>query len=64
MVPARDREPGGIEMNHEETIALALQHRDELLADAYRVHAAHRVRRPGRQGPRLWRRRPRPDAAA
>jgi hypothetical protein len=51
-------------MNHDETIALANFHRDELLADAHRVQAAHRIRRPGRPGPRLWRWRPRTDEAA
>jgi hypothetical protein len=63
MVPGTDRGPGGIEMNHDETIALAQHHRAELLADAHRAQAAHRVRRTGRPGLRLWR-RPRPDAAA
>ncbi len=50
-------------MNHDETIALAQHHRDQLLADAHRVRAAHRVRRTGRTGLRMWR-RPRPDSAA
>jgi hypothetical protein len=51
-------------MNHEETIIMAMHHRDELLADAHRIHTGHRVRQLRRPGPRLWRRRPRPDAAA
>jgi hypothetical protein len=61
--PGMDRGPGGIEMNHDETIALAQHHRDELLADAHRVRAAHRVHRTGRSRLRLWR-RPRADSAA
>jgi hypothetical protein len=62
--PEADPGAGGIEMNHEETIIMALHHRDELLADAHRIHTGHRVRQLRRPGPRLWRRRSRPDAAA
>jgi hypothetical protein len=61
--PGMDRGPGGIEMNHEETIALAQHHRDQLLSDAHQVHAGHRVRRTGRPSLRVWR-RSRPASAA